>query len=78
MILGTNHSYDATLYQYVYGILVPLWKEIVADEAGPIKSRCRPKKFWEAMTDLSPRSIGEELCYATQYAALMCCYCIIL
>ena len=66
MILGTNHSYDITLHQYEYGNLVPLWKETVADEAYPIKFRCRPKKFWEAMTDPSHRSIGEELCYATQ------------
>ena len=78
MILGANHSYDVIVLYYEYGNLVPLWKEIVADEAGPIKFRCRPKKFWEAMTDPSPRSIGEELWYATQYVALMCYYCIIL
>ena len=85
------HSRGAVLWYLVRTMTVTLWYcpmsirilflskiETVADEGGPIRFRCRPKKFWEAMTDPSLRSIGEELCYATQCVALSWCCCLIL
>jgi len=77
MILGMTHGCDVIVLYYEYENLIPLWKETVADEGGPIRFRCRPKKVWVPMTDPSLRSIGEELCHETQCVALMCCYCMI-
>ena len=64
MILGTNHSYDVIVLYYEYGNLVPLWKEIVADEAGPIQVQTQEILGSHDRSIIQIHRRGVVLCYS--------------